>query len=183
MSVFGSRYARALADVLTAAHLDETSALAYLQSFSSALHGSRDLREVLENPAVTIEEKLRVIDSIVAKIGGNNGMPRQLRNFLAVLTQNNRLRALDEVLRDFSAVTDSRSHIKEAKISSARELGEGERAHLEAQIAKLAGGRVRAQYSQDASLLGGVSVRIGTTVYDGSLRGQLEKLKQVLTAE
>jgi F-type H+-transporting ATPase subunit delta len=180
MSVFSSRYARALADVLSSAHLDAASALAQLEDFSSALRDSRDLRELLENPSVTIDDKLRVLDSVVAKIGG---MPREVRNFLAVLTQNARLRALDEVLRDFSAVTDSRAGVKEAKISSARELSEGERTQLETEISKLTGGRVRAQYTQDASLLGGVSVRIGTTVYDGSLRGQLEKLKQVLTAE
>lgn len=183
MAVFESRYARALADVLTSVHLDEASALAQLQDFSSALHDNRDLREVLENPSVTMDEKLRVLDSIVAKIAGQARFPRQVRNFLAVLTQNDRLRSLDEVLRDFNAVIDSRAGIQEAEISSVRELSDGERAHLEAQIAKLAGGRVRAHYTQDASLLGGASVRIGTTVYDGSLRGQLEKLKQVLVAE
>lgn len=183
MAVFSNRYARALADVLSSAHLDEASALARLENFSSTLRGSRDLHEVLANPSVTIEEKLRVLDAIVVKVGGREGIPRQVRNFLAVLIQNDRLGALDEILRDFSALADKRAGIQEAEISSARELSEGEKAELEARIAKLVGGRVRSQYTQDASLLGGATVRIGTTVYDGSLRGQLEKLKQVLSVE
>jgi F-type H+-transporting ATPase subunit delta len=182
MSVFASRYARAFADVVASAHLDASSALRQLEDFSAALHGSRELREALENPSVTMDEKLRVIDAITAKIGGREGTPRQIRNFLAVLTQNDRLSALDEVLRDFRAAMDSRAGVQEAKISSARELSDDERRQLEQQIAKVAGGQVRAKYTLDASLLGGASVRIGSTVYDGSIRGQLEKLKQVLTA-
>jgi F-type H+-transporting ATPase subunit delta len=182
MSVVTSRYANAFADVVTSANLDAARALGQLQDFSTALHESRELREVLENPSVTIDEKLHVLDAIVAKIGGSDGMPRQVRNFLAVLTQNNRLGALDEVLRDFSAVVDSRAGVQEVEILSARELGEDERKQLEEQIAQLAGGRVRARYTRDSSLLGGASIRIGTTVYDGSIRARLEKLKQVLTA-
>jgi F-type H+-transporting ATPase subunit delta len=182
MSVFASRYARAFADVVTSDHLDASSALRQLEDFSTALHSSRELREVLENPSVTMDEKLRVIDAIAAKIGGREGMARQIRNFLAVLTQNDRLNAIDEVLRDFRAAMDSLAGVQEAEISSARELGDDERRQLEQQIAKVAGGKVRAKYTRDASLLGGASVRIGSTVYDGSIRGQLEKLKQVLTA-
>lgn len=182
MSVFSSRYARAFADVVASASLDAASALQQLEAFSAAFHANRDLREVLEDPSVTIPEKLRVIDAITTKIGGSVGMPRQVRNFLAVLMQNDRLRAIDEVLSDFSAVSDARLGVQEAEISSVRELDEGERMRMEAQVATLAGGRVRAKYTRDASLLGGATVRIGTTVYDGSIRGQLEKLKQVLSA-
>jgi F-type H+-transporting ATPase subunit delta len=182
MSVVTSRYANAFADVVTSAKLDAASALGQLQYFSEALHESRELREVLENPSIAIDEKLRVLDAIAGKIGGSDGMPRQVRNFLAVLMQNDRLRALDEVLRDFSAVIDSRAGVQEAEICSARELSGDERNQLEEQIAQLAGGRVRARYTHDASLLGGASVRIGTTVYDGSIRGRLEKLRQVLMA-
>ena len=182
MSVFGSRYARAFADVVSSANLDPDAALTQLRDFSETLRTSADLREVLENPSVAMDEKLRVLDAIVAKVG-DGGMPRQVRNFLAVLTQNDRLRAIDEVLTDFTAVSDTRAGIQEAEVRSARELSQAERAQLEKEIANLAGGRVRAKYSQDPSLLGGASVRIGTTVYDGSIRGQLEKLKQALMAE
>jgi F-type H+-transporting ATPase subunit delta len=68
----------------------------------------------------------------------------------------------------------------EAEITSARPLNDQDRAELEAQVAKLAGGRVRATYLQDATLLGGAVVRIGSTVYDGSIRAQLQQLKQKL---
>ena len=182
MSVFASRYARAFADVIAADHLDAGKALSQLRDFSATLRDSRQLREVLENPSVTMDEKLKVIDAVTARIGGEQGMPRPVRNFLAVLAQNNRLHAIEEVLADFSSVNDERSGVQEAEIRSARPLGPEERRQMEEQIEKLAGGRVRARYTEDASLLGGASVRIGSTVYDGSIKGQLEKLKQVLSA-
>lgn len=182
MSVFASRYARALADAVTSAGLDAGRVLSLLEDFSATLHDSAELREILENPSVTMDMKLKVIDAVVTKIGADGGMPRQVRNFIALLTQNNRLRAINEVLADFRAVTDERSGVQEAEISSTRPLSDAERKRLAEPISKLAGGQVRATYREDASLIGGVLVRIGSTVYDGSIRGQLEKLKRVLIA-
>ena len=68
----------------------------------------------------------------------------------------------------------------EARITSSRKLNEVDRAQLEAQIAKLAGAHVRASYTEDPSLLGGAIVEIGSTIYDGSVRAQLQQLKQRL---
>lgn len=183
MSVFASRYARALADAVTAAGLDAGRVLSLLEDFSATLRGSRELREVLENPSVAMDIKLKVIDAVTARIGARATVPHQVRNFIALLTQNHRLKAMDEVLADFRAVTDARSGVQEAEIISARPLSDAERKRLAEPISKLAGGKVRATYREDASLIGGVWVRIGSTVYDGSIRGQLDKLKQVLSAE
>ena len=75
---------------------------------------------------------------------------------------------------------DEHAGAVEARITSARPLNAADRAQLEAQIAKLAGARVRASYGEDATLLGGAVVEIGSTVYDGSVRAQLQQLKQRL---
>jgi F-type H+-transporting ATPase subunit delta len=91
-----------------------------------------------------------------------------------------RLDELDEILNEYHVLADEQSNVAEAEITSARPLNGQDRVELEAQVAKLAGGRVRATYHQDATLLGGAVVRLGSTVYDGSIRGQLQQLKQKL---
>jgi F-type H+-transporting ATPase subunit delta len=121
---------------------------------------------------------LKVLDAIAGRIG----MFPQVRNFLAVIMDHQRLAELDEILAEYHAVADEQSSVAEAEITSAQPLNDQDRAQLEAQVAKLAGGRVRATYRQDATLLGGAVVRIGSTVYDGSIRAQLQQLKQRLVS-
>jgi F-type H+-transporting ATPase subunit delta len=65
-------------------------------------------------------------------------------------------------------------------VSSARQLSDAEKKMLEAEIIRLTGKKVRARYAQDASLLGGAVVQVGSTIYDGSVKGQLEKIRQQL---
>ena len=176
MSVLSLRYAHAFASVAASSRLDTAAAQQQLSDFSGTLAGSRELREVLMNPSIATEQKLKVLDAIAGRIG----MFPQVRNFLAVIMGHQRLAELNEILTEYHAVADEQSNLAEAEITSARPLNEQDRAELEAEVAKLAGGRVRATYRQDATLLGGAIVRIGSTVYDGSIRAQLEQLKQKL---
>ena len=104
----------------------------------------------------------------------------QVRNFIAVILEHHRLPELDEILTCYGELVDEHAGAVEARIISARPLGAEDRAQLEAQIAKLAGARVRASYGEDASLLGGAVVEVGSTIYDGSVRAQLQQLKQRL---
>ena len=176
MSVLSLRYAHAFASVAASAHLNSAAAQQQLSDFSGTLAGSDDLREVLMNPSIANEQKLRVLDAIAARIG----MFPQVRNFIAVIMDHQRLDELDEILNEYHALADEQSNVAEAEITSARPLNDQDRVELEAQVAKLAGGRVRATYHQDATLLGGAVVRLGSTVFDGSIRGQLQQLKQKL---
>ncbi len=176
MSVLSLRYAHAFASVAEASRLDTAVAQQQLSDFSGTLADSRELREVLMNPSIATEQKLKVLDAIAGRIG----MFPQVRNFLAVIMGHQRLAELNEILTEYHAVADEQSNLAEAEITSARLLNEQDRAELEAEVAKLAGGRVRATYHQDATLLGGAIVRIGSTVYDGSIRAQLQQLKQKL---
>ena len=178
MSVLSLRYAHAFASVAASSHLDTTAAQQQLNDFSGTLAGSRELREVLMDPSIATEQKLKVLDAIAGRIG----MFPQVRNFLAVVMEHQRLAELGEILTEYHAIADEQSNLTEADITSARPLNDQDRAELEAQVAKLAGGRVRATYHQDANLLGGVVVRIGSTVYDGSIRAQLQQLKQKLVS-
>src|SRR5271154_4927424 len=176
MSVLSLRYAHAFASVASAAHLDVTAVQQQLADFSGTFAGSHDLREVLMNPSIPNEQKLKVLDAIAMRIG----MFPQVRNFIAVIMSHQRLGELNEILSEYHLVSDEQSHVVEAEITSARPLNDQDRAELEAQVVKLAGGRVRATYLQDATLLGGAVVRIGSTVYDGSIRAQLQQLKDKL---
>ena len=176
MSVLALRYAHAFAAVAASTHLDVAAAQQQLRDFSGTMAGSHELREVLMNPSIAKPQKLKVLDAIAARIG----MFPQVRNFLAVIMEHQRLAELDEILTEYHAVADEQAGFAEAEITSAHDLNAEDRAQLEAQVTKLAGGRVRTTYRQDATLLGGAVVRIGSTVYDGSIRAQLQQLKQRL---
>ena len=178
MSVLALRYAHAFASVVGSSKLDTNAVQQQLNDFNDTLAESRALREVLGNPAIPADEKLKVLDAISARV---NMLP-QVRNFLAVIMDNQRLSELNEIVAEYHAVVDEQSGMAEAEITSAHPLNDQDRAELESQVAKLAGGRVRTTYRQDETLLGGAVVRIGSTVYDGSIRAQLQQLKQKLVS-
>jgi F-type H+-transporting ATPase subunit delta len=178
MSVASLRYAHALAQVVAAQKLDATAVQQQLSDFSETLKGSRELREVLMNPAIPSEQKLRVVDALAGKL---NMLPH-VRNFVAVVMDHQRLAEFEEIVGEYHVIADESSGFTEAEIISARKLEGEDRAGIEQQVEKLVGGKVRATYNEDPSLLGGVVVKVGSTVYDGSVRAQLQKLKQSLVS-
>jgi F-type H+-transporting ATPase subunit delta len=157
-------------------NLDAAASRQQLDDFTQTLAGSRELREVLMNPSIPNPQKLKVLDAIASRIG----MFPEVRNFVAVVMDHDRLAVLNEMAAEFAAVSDEQAGLADVEITSARALNDEDRVALEARVAKLAGGRVRATYREDNTLLGGAVVRIGSTVYDGSIRAQLMQLKQRL---
>ena len=168
------RYARAFADVAESAHLDPQATQAQLRDFVETVVGSRDLRELLDNPSIEQGSKLKVLDAIAARLG----LYAQARNFLAVVIEHRRLSELPQIIEEFRAIADKDSGAVEARITTARPLADADRKLLEAEVTRMAGANVRAIYTQDPALLGGAVVEIGSTIYDGSVRAQLEQLKQ-----
>ena len=178
MASVASTYARAFADVVLGAHLDANRALAELRAIASLLNESSELRRVWENPAIPADQKRRVLDAIVAR----DGISKQVRNLVAVLIDHRRVHFLAPVIRQLEKELDARLGFAEADITSARELGDAEKREFETQVQKLTGMKVRAQYMQDASLLGGAVLRVGSTIYDGSVKGQLERMKAAISS-
>ncbi|HYM76474.1 MAG TPA: ATP synthase F1 subunit delta [Candidatus Dormibacteraeota bacterium] len=178
MASVASTYARAFADVVFSAHLDAARALGGLRQIVELVGENVDLRRVWENPAVPADQKRKLLDAI-AKRGG---IDRQVRNLVAVLIDHRRLAFLPRIVDQLAKELDARMGFAEAQISSARELGETEKRSLEAQIEKTTGKKVRASYGLDASLLGGAVIRVGSTIYDGSVKGQLEKIKEAISS-
>ena len=175
-SVFAPKYAYAFASVVASAGLDAQAAQVQMKNFAETFAGSRELREIFEDPSVPAEQKLSVLDVLAERLG----MMREVRNFIAVIMDHQRLGELAEILAAYDGVADSSKGVTEAEITSARELNGEDRAQLETQVAKLAGSAVRITYDLDGALLGGAVVKIGSTVYDGSVRAQLEQMKRGL---
>ncbi len=178
MSVVALRYAHAFAQVVESQKLDASAVQQQLEDFRGTFQGSHELREVLMNPAIAGEQKLKVLDAIAVRIG----IQPQVRNFIAVIMDHQRLGDLDEILGEYHVVADADAGLAEAEITSARTLDGGDRAQLEDQVSKLVGSRIRVTYKEDPTLLGGAVVRVGSTVYDGSIRAQLQQLKQKLVS-
>jgi F-type H+-transporting ATPase subunit delta len=176
MASFAFRYAQAFVDVVFEAHLNAKDAQKQLDDFGAAWHESRPLREFFLDPSFPVEQKVAFLDKLNAKLG----MSQQTRNFIAVLIRNNRIAGFDEVVADVRREFNRRLGISEAKVISARPLEEQERRDLEKQIGALTGGQVEAQFEQDSSLIGGAIVQVGSTVYDGSVRGRLDRLREEL---
>jgi F-type H+-transporting ATPase subunit delta len=128
------------------------------------------------NPSIPGDRKRAVLDGVAQKMG----IARQVRNFIAVVTDHRRLPLLAEILKELQQELNDRMGIADAEVVSARELSGDETRALEAEIAKLTGKHVRASYRRDPSLLGGALVKVGSTVYDGSVSEQLERIREQL---
>ena len=178
MTAVATRYARAFADVVTSAKLDTAAIDRQLTDFLATWDGSSNLREVFENPAIPAAQKVAILDKMNASLG----MQRELRNLLAILVNNDRIALVHEMASAYRAELQERMGIRQAEIVTARELSEPERSSLLAGVGKLAGSKVQATFKLDKNILGGAVVRIGSTVYDGSVRGRLERLREALVA-
>lgn len=178
MASVASTYARAFADVIFSERLDASRATSGLRRIAVLFDESLDLRRVWENPAVPADQKRKLLDAIVQR----EGILRPVRNLIAVLIDHRRLSFLPRILEHLEKEVDERLGFAEAQISSARDLDAPEKRLLEAQIEKTTGKKVRASYGLDPSLLGGAVVRIGSTIYDGSVKGQLERIKEAISS-
>jgi F-type H+-transporting ATPase subunit delta len=177
MAAVASRYARAMADVIADAKLDPSQAVAQLRSLVAAFQESTELREVWESPAILVEQKHKVLDALAARVGVTD---RPVRNFIAVLIDQDRIALLPEIAQQVEVELNSRGGRIDAEIVSARELGPEQRSLLLAEVSRLTGKIILPLYSTDKTLIGGVTVRVGSTIYDGSVRGQLQRIRQQL---
>jgi F-type H+-transporting ATPase subunit delta len=172
------QYANALADIALAQGAAEPAAK-QLNDFSAAYAQSVELRTFLASPAVTMEAKHAVIEKITGRLGAS----KIIRNFLFVITDHRRTQLIPEIVAMFQQVIRQRQGVAEAQISSAVELSAAQKKELAATLTKLTGKKIETKYSLDPALLGGAVVRIGDTIYDGSLRSRLNEMRSRLAAE
>ena len=172
------QYANALADIALEQGAAEP-ARRQLAEFVALYEESAELRNFLGSPAVAREAKQAVIE----KLGTRVGASRIIRNFLFVVIDNRRIHALPEILETFERVLQHRQGVVEAEVASATEMNERQKAGLLKKLEQVTGKKIQAKYSLEPDLLGGAVVRIGDTIYDGSVRSQLNQLRARLAAE
>jgi F-type H+-transporting ATPase subunit delta len=172
------RYAAALADVVTkrgeAREVQEE-----LSGWELMLHGNSDLLEVFRNPTIPYEQKHTVLDQLIAR----TRIRPTTANFLQVLLRNHRLTELGEINKRFAQELDDRSGVVVAQVTTARPVPDAMREGLGSRLSGLTGRRVRLQFSVDEDLIGGVVTRVGSTLYDGSVRTQLQQIKQKMAGQ
>jgi F-type H+-transporting ATPase subunit delta len=181
LTAVATRYANALADVVTAgaSPLSPQAAVSELRAFEAAFAGSAELQNALVTPAVPAARKRAVVGRIAEVLK----LSRISRNFLYVLIDHRRIAALSGIIDSFELMVDDRLGFARAEVSAAREMSEPQRAALNVVLERLTGRRIRMRLTVDEGLIGGVVARIGSTVYDGSVRGQLASLGRRLDAE
>ena len=167
------RYASALADVV----IDRGEAKEVqqeLQQWNGLLQANANLQEVFRNPTIALEQKRSLLSKLI-----DRAKPRPTTgNFLKVLLQNQRLTELSEINRKFAEILDERAGMVAATVTTARPVPETVQQNLQQKLTAVTQKKVRLDFEQDPELIGGLVTRIGSTVYDGSVRSQLQQIKE-----
>ncbi|RKG51234.1 ATP synthase F1 subunit delta [Corallococcus sp. AB011P] len=171
------RYARAILDV--AAEGNRTDAVAeQLNAFAAVVGKSADLSDVLLNPAYSRAQRSRVVEGLL------QAMPSPaepaLANALRLLVDRNRLGYLPDIARLYRDMADARAGRVRGQVTSAAPLSADALAQLQQSLQQLTQRNVVLETRVDPSLLGGVAAQVGGTLYDGTLRTQLEQMRREL---
>lgn len=179
-SAVSHRYARALLDVVFApgAQADAAKIMTDLRAVERVIAESPPLRHALASPAVAPSKKRAVMRRILEPMG----IERRVLNFVYVVIDHRRGGDFGAIVDAFETLLDERLGFVAADVRSAHALSDAQRASLEAQVSRLSGRKARLKFSTDPALIAGVVARVGSTVYDGSVRGQLERLRTRLGA-
>jgi F-type H+-transporting ATPase subunit delta len=169
------RYAEALADVALARNNVEKID-AELRAFAGMMRESRELHQVFASPVISQEHKRRVLAALVERARPNV----MLANLLNTMLSNYRLHLLGEVYTEFRREINERRGIVVAEVTTAAPLEAAEQDRMRERLVEMTGRKVNLQFTTDPSLIAGVITRIGSVVYDGSIRTQLQEIKQRL---
>jgi F-type H+-transporting ATPase subunit delta len=167
------RYATALADVVTARG-EAQEVQKELRDWAEMMQSNEQLLEVFRNPTIPYEQKRKVLSALIAR----TRVRPTTANFLQVLLQNQRLAELNEVNKRFAQLLDERSGVVSAQVTTARPVPQSSQDSLRAKLAAMTGKSVRLSFTTDEELIGGIVTRIGSTIYDGSVRNQLQQVKE-----
>jgi F-type H+-transporting ATPase subunit delta len=172
------RYATALADVV-AGRGEAQEVQRELAAWETMMQSNEQLLEVFRNPTIPYEQKRKVLNALIARVS----VRPTTANFLQVLLRNHRLADLNEVNKRFALILDERSGVVSAEVTTARPVAQTSQDALLAKLKTLTGKNVRLSFNTDEELIGGVVTRIGSTIYDGSVRNQLQQVKERMTGK
>lgn len=172
------RYATALADVVMARG-EAQEVQRELTAWETMMQSNEQLLEVFRNPTIPYEQKRKVLNALIARAS----VRPTTANFLQVLLQNQRLADLNEVNKRFAQILDERSGVVSAEVTTARPVPQASQNALRTKLTSLTGKNVRLSFTTDEELIGGIVTRIGSTIYDGSVRNQLQQVKERMTGK
>ncbi len=178
LSAVSSRYAKALVDVVTEpnSQIDPQKALEQLKQIAEMISTSEPLRNAFLSPAVSPSRKRAIIQKLVEPMG----IHVKIRNFLYVVIDHRRVHEIPSIVEAFGVLLDEHLGFIRAQVSSATPLSAEQQAALETQLTRMAGKKAKLEFQIDPALVAGVVARVGSKVYDGSVRGQLERLRTTL---
>jgi len=172
------RYASALADVVLSGK-EARDIQAELIEWESMIRSSDLLQEVFRNPTIGYDQKRAVLEEMI----GRTKVRPATGNFLRILLKNQRLTELGEINRKFAQVVDERSGVVAAEVTTARPVSDEIKQALHQRLVAMTGKQVRFSFATDETMLGGMITRIGSTVYDGSVRSQLRQVEAMLAGK
>ena len=178
MQTVARRYALALADVAIERG-EEREVQAEISSWAALIESNPQLREVFANPTIAYEQKRAVLDDLISR----TKVRQTTAGFLQVLLKNQRLSQLKEVADRFANVLDERSGVVAANVMTARDVPEKSKKALKDALATATGKIVRLNFTTDEKIIGGMVTHVGSTVFDGSVRTQLERLAVQLSGK
>src|SRR5262249_8487310 len=169
------RYAEALADVAIDHGLVEQTDRE-LRAFAQMIGGSEELRNLFASPIVSQADKGKVLEALIARTAPGE----YTKNLFRALLRNYRLQFMPDVYAQFERVINERRGVVVARVTTASPMTDADRGRLGRRLEELTGKRVEFHFSTDPSLIGGVVTRVGSVVYDGSVRTQLQEVKERL---
>ena len=172
------RYSAALADVIIARG-EARQVQEELSAWELMMQANEPLLEVFRNPTVPYEQKRKVLSELIKRA---RVLPTTA-NFLQVLLQNQRLTDLSEINKRLAQVLDERSGFVSAEVTTARAVPESSQQALREKLSAMTGKNVRLTFKTDEELIGGMVTRIGSTIYDGSVRNQLQRAQEKLAGK
>jgi F-type H+-transporting ATPase subunit delta len=172
------RYASALADVIVERN-DEAAVREELTAWERMILSNPPLLEAFTNPTVPYEQKAKVLNELITR----TKVRPTTANFLRILLKNQRLAEIAHVNAKLAQVLDERAGVVSAQVTSARPVADSIKTALEEKLRLVTGKRIRLSFQTDQTLLGGIVTRIGSTIYDGSVRTQLRRLGEELAGQ
>jgi F-type H+-transporting ATPase subunit delta len=180
MSVIGAarRYAEALADV-SSQHNQTDAVLEELKHFVELYQSSAELSAFFPNSGISQADKLKVLNALISRLR----LSETTVNLLRLLLKHYRLRSISVVYEQFQKEINRRRGIVPAEVTTAGPVDARERDLIIGRLKAVTGKEIHADFKVDPALIGGAITRIGSVVYDGSIRTQLESMKQRMIAD
>ena len=171
LQTIARRYATALADVAIDRH-EEREVQKELDQWATMIEAHPQLKEVFANPTIIYDHKTKVLEDLIAR----SRVRETTASFLRVLLKNQRLSQLREIAARFGLILDERGGMVAAHVTTARPIPEELKNSLHQALTTVTGRKVRLSFSTDETIIGGLVARIGSTIFDGSVQSQLDRL-------